>query len=266
MTLKGVLELLDHHPEHKGNVDATVLGDSESELTIRQGARAAFLASLWCRQRGPILVVTPRPDDARRLHDQLLTYLGEDQPIYHLPEPEVLPFERLAVDANTVNQRLTALAALARAGKLGGSDVTTQPLLVCSIGSALLYTLSPELMAGILPASGNLSVWRKGDRIRISDVLSQWLDLGYHNEPVVETPGSFSHRGGILDIYPTGAEWPIRIELWDDEIDTIRNFDPISQRSIGPYDEVRLAAAREQLPNLAHQATVEAMIKALDYG
>ena len=266
MSLKGVLELLDHHPAHKGNVDATVIGDSESELTIRQGARAAFLASLWCRQRGPILVVTPRPDDARRLHDQLLTYLGEDQPIYHLPEPEVLPFERLAVDANTVNQRLTALAALARAGKLGGPDVKTQPLLVCSIGSALLYTLSPELMAGILPATGNLSVWRKGDRIRISDVLSQWLDLGYHNEPVVETPGSFSHRGGILDIYPTGAEWPIRIELWDDEIDTIRNFDPISQRSIGPYEEVRLAAAREQLPNLAHQATVEAMIKALDYG
>ena len=265
MTLKGVLELLDRHPEHRGNVDASSAGNGVSGVTVRQGARAAFLASLWCRQQGPILVVTPRPDDARRLHDQLLTYLGEEQPIHLLPEPEVLPFERLAVDANTGNQRLTALAALAAAGNFGGSPVETQPLVVCSVGSALLYTLPPELMAGVFPATGELSVWKKGDRIRISDVLGQWLDLGYHNEPVVEAPGSFSHRGGILDIYPTGAEWPVRIELWDDEIDTVRSFDPVSQRSIGPVEEVRLAPAREQLPSLAHEATVESRIQALDY-
>ena len=103
MTLKGVLELLDRNPQHRGNVDASGEGNSEPGVTVRQGARAVFLASLWCRQQGPILVVTPRADDARRLHDQLLTYLGENQPIYHLPEPEVLPFERLAVDANTGN-------------------------------------------------------------------------------------------------------------------------------------------------------------------
>ena len=89
MTLKGVLELLDRHPEHRENVDASgksseKTGDG-SGVTVRQGARAAFLASLWCRQNGPILVVTPRPVDSRRLHDQLLTYLGEDQPIHLLP-------------------------------------------------------------------------------------------------------------------------------------------------------------------------------------
>ena len=211
------------------------------------------------------MVITPRPDDSRRLHDQLLTYLGEDQPIYHLPEPEVLPFERLAVDANTSNQRLTALAALAAAGNFGGPPVETQPLVVCSVGSALLYTLPPELMAGVFPASGELSVWKKGDRIRISDVLGHWLDMGYRNAPVVEAPGSFSHRGGILDIYPIGAEWPTRIELWDDEIDTIRNFDPASQRSIGPIEEVRLVPAKEQLPGLAHQEAVKNRIDRLDY-
>ncbi|MEC7749194.1 MAG: transcription-repair coupling factor [Chloroflexota bacterium] len=258
MTLKGVLELLDRHPEHRGNVDA-------SGATVRQGARSAFLASLWRRQRGPLLVITPRPDDARRLHDQLLTYLGEDQPIHLLPEPEVLPYERLAVDANTGNQRLTALAALAGAGRFGASEPDVLPLVICSVGSALLYTLPPELMAGVFPATGALSLWKKGDRIRIETVLGQWLDLGYHNEPIVEAPGSFSHRGGILDVFPTGSEWPLRIELWDDEIDTIRYFDPVSQRSIRPADEVRLAPAREQLPGLAHQQTMESSIEALDY-
>ena len=258
MTLKGVLELLDRHPEHRGNVDA-------SGATVRQGARSAFLASLWRRQRGPLLVITPRPDDARRLHDQLLTYLGEDQPIHLLPEPEVLPYERLAVDAYSGNQRLTALAALAGAGRFGASEPDVLPLVICSVGSALLYTLPPELMAGVFPATGALSLWKKGDRIRIETVLGQWLDLGYHNEPVVEAQGSFSHRGGILDVFPTGSEWPLRIELWDDEIDTIRYFDPVSQRSIRPADEVRLAPAREQLPGLAHQQTMESSIEALDY-
>ena len=265
MTLKGVLELLDRHPEHRGNVDASASSCDASGVTVRQGARSAFLASLWRRQRGPLLVITPRPDDARRLHDQLLTYLGEDQPIHLLPEPEVLPYERLAVDANTGNQRLTALAALAGAGRFGASEPDVQPLVICSVGSALLYTLPPELMAGVFPATGALSLWKKGDRIRIETVLGQWLDLGYHNEPVVEAPGSFSHRGGILDVFPTGSEWPLRIELWDDEIDTIRYFDPVSQRSIRPADEVRLAPAREQLPGLAHQQTMESSIEALDY-
>jgi len=265
MTLKGVLELLDRHPEHRGNVDASASSGDASGVTVRQGARSAFLASLWRRQRGPLLVITPRPDDARRLHDQLLTYLGEDQPIHLLPEPEVLPYERLAVDANTGNQRLTALAALAGAGRFGASEPDVQPLVICSVGSALLYTLPPELMAGVFPATGALSLWKKGDRIRIETVLGQWLDLGYHNEPVVEAPGSFSHRGGILDVFPTGSEWPLRIELWDDEIDTIRYFDPVSQRSIRPADEIRLAPAREQLPGLAHQQTMESSIEALDY-
>ena len=265
MTLKGVLELLDRHPEHRGNVDASASSSDASRVIVRQGARSAFLASLWRRQQGPLLVIAPRPDDARRLHDQLLTYLGEDQPIHLLPEPEVLPYERLAVDANTGNQRLTALAALAGAGRFGASEPDVLPLVICSVGSALLYTLPPELMAGVFPATGALSLWKKGDRIRIETVLGQWLDLGYHNEPVVEAPGSFSHRGGILDVFPTGSEWPLRIELWDDEIDTIRYFDPVSQRSIRPADEIRLAPAREQLPGLAHQQTMESSIEALDY-
>ena len=210
MTLKGVLELLDRHPEHRSNVDISGQAggkpSGDTSATVRQGARSAFLASLWCRQNSPLLVVTPRPDDARRLHNQLLTYLGEDQPIHLLPEPEVLPFERLAVDSNTSNQRLTALAALANAGNFAAGELETQPLIVCSVGSALLYTLPPELMAGVFPATGELSLWKKGDRVRINSLLGQWLDLGYRNEPVVEAPGSFSHRGGILDIYPTGSD------------------------------------------------------------
>ena len=261
MSLSGILDLLEGHPEFRRALEAA---DSGGGASVRQGARPAFIASLARRRKGPLLVITPRSDDARRLHDQLVSWLGDDAPVHLLPEPEVLPFERLAVDANTGNQRLAALAALASPrhnseadSRFRGND-GEMPLVVCSISSALLYTASPELMAGRLPSAcpstssgwADACVWRVGDRVRIDDALSQWLDLGYRHEPLVESPGAFSHRGGILDIFPPNCELPLRVELFDDEIDTIRRFDPLTQRSVGAADEVRPIPAREQLPSL----------------
>ncbi len=266
MALRGLLDIVERHPEYSRNIEAAVTATHSAKVTVRQGARPTFIASLWRRRQGPLLVLTPRPEDARRLHDQLLTYLGEDQPVQLLPEPEVLPFERLAVDSNTSNQRLAALASLALSRNRGDTaDVEESPLIVSSIGSALLYTLPPDIMAGCFPKTGAPSVWRVGDRVRINDLLAQWLDLGYRNEPVVESPGSFSHRGGILDVFPADADLPVRIELFDDEIDTIRAFDPFTQRSVRTANEVQLIPAREQLPNLADPDIVASRIAGLDY-
>ena len=258
MSLNGILDLLETHPEFRETLEEVESGSSRTG-TVRQGARATFIASLAKRHAGPTLVIAPRPEDARRLHDHLLSWMGEDAPVYLLPEPEVLPFERLAVDANTGNQRLEALAALASA-----SD-GCRPLVVCSIGSALLFTAPPDLMSGCLSSNDGPSAWRVGDRVRVDAVLGQWMELGYHNEPVVESPGSFSHRGGILDVFPPNCELPFRIELFDDEIDTIRRFDPLTQRSIAPSDEVRLIPAREQLPGIAGAEGLAARAAAMDF-
>ncbi len=268
MSLNGILKLLDRHPEFCSSLEDAVSGRAP-EVTVRQGARATFVASLARRAEAPTLVIAPRPEDARRLHDQLLSWLGEDSPVHLLPEPEVLPFERLAVDGNTSNQRLATLAALASARCADDQDVDKQdhchgPVVVCSIGSALLYTAPPDLMAGRLTASGESGVWRVGDRVRLDSVLAQWVQLGYRNEPVVDAPGSFSHRGGILDIYPPDCELPLRIEFFDDEIDTIRRFDPLTQRSVGSASEVRTIPAREQLPELAGTEVLSARAAAMD--
>ena len=162
MSLNGILDLLEYHPEFSRAVKSAENHGAET-ATVRQGARPAFIASLARRRKGPLLVITPRPEDARRLHDHLLSWLGDDAPVHLLPEPEVLPFERLAVDANTGNQRLAALAALAchswerddamAQRRNDGKDMGCGPLVVCSIGSALLYTAPPELMAGRLRSS-----------------------------------------------------------------------------------------------------------------
>ena len=262
MSLNGVLDLLECHPDYRGNVES-VGSKKERTARVRQGARAPFIASLARKHSGPMLIIAPRPEDARRLHDQLLSWLGEDEPVFLLPEPEVLPFERLAVDANTGNQRLEALAALASASDRDGEG--RRPLVICSIGSALLYTASPDLMAGCLPSANGTATWRIGDKVRVDVVLGQWTELGYRSEPVVEKPGSFSHRGGILDVFPPDCELPFRIELFDDEIDTIRRFDPLTQRSVGPGEEVKLIPAKEQLPGLSGAEVLGARAANLDF-
>ena len=169
MSLNGILDLLEYHPEFRRAIESAE-NDGAETATVRQGARPAFIASLARRRKGPLLVITPRPEDARRLHDHLLSWLGDDAPVHLLPEPEVLPFERLAVDANTGNQRLASLAALAQALCHGQEQVEesecpkVNPVVVASIGSALLYTAPPELMAGLLPGSGTprMAGWRPG--------------------------------------------------------------------------------------------------------
>ena len=212
-----------------------------------------------------MLVITPRPEDARRLHDQLITYLGEEGPVYLLPEPEVLPFERLAVDANTSNQRLAALAALAQSNQHEDRSDHLHPLVVSSVSAAMRQTLPPAVMAGAGGKNGDGNSWRVGQRVRMSDLLGRWVDLGYRNEPVVEIPGTFSLRGGIIDIFPSHTDLPFRIELWDDQIDTIRQFDPANQRSVDSTDKVSIYPAREQLPMLSDRESVEQLIGDMDF-
>ena len=265
MSLKGLVSLLNRYPDSLWPPDEGHTPEAPFQVTARQGARPAYVAALWARRSVPLLVITPRPEDSRRLHDQLLTYLGDTAPLYLLPEPEVLPFERLAVDAHTSNQRLSALAALGCSGEAANR---TAPLVVTSVAAALRKTLPPAIVAGTSGAGpdGGTRQLRVGQRLpRLEDILSRWVELGYRHEPVVESPGFFSHRGGIIDVYPAQADMPFRIELWDDEIETIRQFDPYTQRSVGGAEQVTIIPAREQLPDLVDRGRVEQVIAAMDF-
>jgi transcription-repair coupling factor (superfamily II helicase) len=267
MSLNGILSLITDHPEYRHHLKLPDFSPPQPQITVRQGGRPAYIAALWLQQKVPLLVITPRPEDARRLHDQLLTYLGEEQAVYLLPEPEVLPFERLAVDSYTCNQRLAALAALAAAKVQDGGMSGPTPLVVAAIGAALHKTLPPETMMGSGPNSDQAVPYRVGvgERLRLNSLLTQWVDMGYRNEPLVEGPGCFSRRGGIIDVFPPNADLPFRIEMWDDEVDTIRLFDPYSQRSVRSVEEVRIIPAREQLPNLAGRDNIEKLLSGIDF-
>ncbi len=276
MSLKGLLTILHGHPGFRRHLNEVDNPDKLPQIAVRQGARACYIGALWSHVGVPVLVITPRPEDARRLHDQLLTYVGEAAPAYLLPEPEVLPFERLVVDANTSNQRLVALAALAcvssqsRQVGISGHAPVPSPLAITSIAAVLRKTLPPAIFSSAVggPTGGGSGVsdrLRVGQRVRLSQLLPRWVELGYRNEPIVESRGAFSQRGGIIDVYPPQAEVPFRIELLDDEIETIRLFDPYSQRSVRTVDEVCVIPAREQLPKLADEARVAQLLAQMDF-
>ena len=237
---------------HLRNLDRS---RAQATFAVDADHQPVYVGSLWHLQQRSVLVVTPRLEDARRLHDQLLTYLGDAAPVWLLPEPEVLPFERLAVDTRTGNQRLSALASLA-AARAGASE--TPPLVVATVASALRLTLPPGITLSSHPDNEGTRRLQPGHRIPSMDALLEaWVQLGYRREPQVETPGTFSLRGGILDVFPPNAELPYRVELWDDEVDTIRMFDPETQRSIEDADSVTIIAAREQLPELCDRPSHE---------
>ena len=249
MPLTGLLSLFAAQPRMRRHLRNLDRAGTRGSLAIDGDHQAVYVGALWQLQQRPVVVITPRLEDARRLYDQLAEYLGDDAPVHLLPEPEVLPFERLAVDARTGNQRLAALAALAG---YDAADADGQiPLVVTSLASSLRLTLPPELAIGRHPSATEAHALTKGQRIgSIDGLLSAWVELGYQREPQVEVPGTFSLRGGILDVFPSSAGLPYRVELWDDEVDTIRRFDPESQRSIGDAERVVITAAREQLPEL----------------
>ena len=265
MSLMGVLDLVNRHPMflRPGKVDGSP--EKPFEVTVRQGARSAYIAAVWESHRVPVLVITQRPEDARRLHDQILTYLGEDAAVHLLPEPEVLPFERLAVDANTSNQRLASLASLACAYRPEDRKEYPAPLVVASVSAALRGTLPMKVMAGRDAGNVEGNTWSVGQRIRLDQILPRWVELGYHSEPVVEVPGTFSLRGGILDIFPANAELPFRIELWDDEVETIRRFDPHTQRSVGRVGHVSIIPAREQLSAFVDRERFDDLVGRMDF-
>src|SRR5690606_28393240 len=90
-----------------------------------------------------------------------------------------------------------------------------------------------------------------GERWAVDKLLDRWLRLGYDPAQIVIEPGKFSRRGGILDIYPIVADYPLRIEFFDDEIDSIRHFDPSTQRSTDKLNQVTILPAHEALPDAA---------------
>src|SRR5213593_275624 len=228
--LGGILELADRSVPYRELASRLEDRQRIAVTDATAGARAFAWSALVAENARTGALVAPREDRARRWRAELAGWLGEDR-VLAFPERETMPFETSAPSGTAVHQRLLTLWRLA---------TTQAPIaVVTSLRALLAHTIPPEDLA----RRGR--TLRAGDRLSWAETAAWLFDLGYEPVTEVSEPGTFSRRGGIIDIYPASAEQPARVELFGDEIETLRAFDPVTQRSQSPLEELVVLPARE---------------------
>ena len=179
--------------------------------------------------QGLVLAVARDTHTAQSLENDLRV-LADDLPILHFPDWETLPYDLFSPHPDIVSQRVAALYRL---------PTVRRGVLVVPVSCLMQRLPPPEWIAG------NALDLRRGQTLDMDAEKRRLESSGYRNVPQVLDPGDFAVRGALLDLFPMGSEVPYRIELFDDVIDTLRSFDPDTQRSDHPVDSVKLLPARE---------------------
>jgi transcription-repair coupling factor (superfamily II helicase) len=224
-----------------------------TNVVVLDAARPYLVAALYENLRVPVLLVTAQPEHARALYDQLTSWSSGRVLLF--PEPDVLPYERLTPDSSTGLERIQVLSALAGTGK----NDATPPLIVASAAAIVSRTTPYQDFS-----SACLTV-KLGQTIEPFKLLGDWEKMGYRLGNVVEIPGTMSHRGGIIDIFPTTSPFPVRLEFFGDSIDSLRTFDPATQRSITNVPSINISPASELLaPWLLDKQSLEDKLDSLN--
>jgi transcription-repair coupling factor (superfamily II helicase) len=195
---------------------------------LHGSADALALAEL-ARQSRPLLVVTGTAQDAERLRAEI-GWFDPALRVLLLPDWETLPYDSFSPHQDLVSERLATLYQITH----NAFDVAVVPV------TTALYRLAPT---GYV--AGHTFFLKQGARLSGDALRSQLTLAGYTHVTQVVSPGEYGFRGGVIDLFPMGSALPYRIDLFDDEIDSIRAFDVDTQRSIYKVNDVRLLPARE---------------------
>ena len=199
-------------------------------------ADALLLAQLGAREKAagrPTTIVTADANDAQRLLDEI-AFFAPGLRCALFPDWETLPYDTFSPHQDLISERLATLWRISQRDKETGADVILVP------ATTALYRLAPpSFLAGY---TFEFKVKQKLDEAKLKAQLTL---AGYSHVTQVVSPGEYAVRGGLIDLFPMGSSVPYRVDLFDDEIDSIRTFDPDSQRSLYPVPEVRLLPGRE---------------------
>ncbi|MEE9354167.1 MAG: transcription-repair coupling factor [Methylococcaceae bacterium] len=193
-------------------------------------ADALALASAVQSADGLLVVVMNDNHAALRLERELAFFLQNKAPVLHFPDWEILPYDVFSPLPEIVSDRVKTLTQL---------SAVKQAILVVSV-STLMHRLAPRKY--ILANSFSLEI---GQNFNLDINRKKLESVGYQYAPQVLQHGEFAIRGSILDLFPMGGQTPFRIELFDDEVESIRTFDPETQRSLEKISQINLFPARE---------------------
>jgi transcription-repair coupling factor (superfamily II helicase) len=212
-------------------------GPLPSALVLPRSARVPLAAALAGDAPGPVLYLAARQDRVLTLSQELAAW-APGLSIHIFPDPDPLFYEALPWGRRTRHARARSLALLA------GASTGAPLLMLASARAVLTRTLSPaqfsESSLHLLP----------GRPLQLEKLLEHLTGVGYEPANLVVEPGQFSRRGGILDLWSPASAQPVRLELFGDEVDSLREFEPASQRSTRALTELWVSAAREGSPRL----------------
>ena len=174
-------------------------------------------------------MIAATPADAQRLLEEI-PFFNPALKVHLLPDWETLPYDTFSPHHDLISERLATLYEITRQT----FDIAIVPV------TTALYRLTPtEYLAG------RTFFFKQGERLAGDELRRQLTIAGYAHVAQVVSPGEYSFRGGLIDLFPMGSALPYRIDLFDDQIESIRSFDVDTQRSIYKVNEVRLLPARE---------------------
>jgi transcription-repair coupling factor (superfamily II helicase) len=194
------------------------------------GALSLAIAEAARRHAGPVLVLAAGAREAERLGEELRFYAGDDLPVLGLPDYESLPYDVFSPHPDITSQRLATLAALP--GLQHG-------VVVLAVDALMMRLPPPGFVAG------HTLVLAAGERLDLAAFRQRLAAAGYASVTQVAAPGEYAQRGSLIDLWPMGAAEPYRIDLFDADVESIRVFDPESQRSGERLERIRLLPARE---------------------
>ncbi|MEQ8718628.1 MAG: transcription-repair coupling factor [Acidimicrobiales bacterium] len=212
-----------------------VLGSREARLGVAENAQALVLASLARTvERRPLVVATSTTTIAERLARDIEALLGPGEAAL-FPAWETLPFERVSPGIETMGRRLETLWHL--------RDPDHGPSVVVAPIRSLLQRLAPGAVDAEPVTVG------VGDVVDQADLVERLVDMGYRRDVQIEHRGDVAVRGSIVDVFPSTADAPVRIDLWGDEVDRLTTFSLGDQRSVAPVSEVTIFGCREVVPS-----------------
>ncbi|MGD9714009.1 MAG: transcription-repair coupling factor, partial [Thermomicrobiales bacterium] len=233
MKLAHLIPVLQRSPAMRQLAESVGAGSAAQLLDLPAAAKPAVYAALAQATQQPLLILSSREDRSRDLTALLSDFLPETSFLRHWPAPEGVPWDRLPRDQDLSSQRVGMLAEML--------SITGNPahVMTTSVAGLMQFVIDPDLLAArVLPLA-------PGNRIAERAIMDWAVRSGYEPTPLVTSPGQIARRGGIIDIFGPGSRDPLRIELFGDEVDSLRKFNASNQRSFERIEDTVLLPATE---------------------
>ncbi len=231
------------YPELIGKLEGEI---EQISLSLPRSVRLPFMAALQQDTSKPILFITSRPDRLLSMHEEYEYWSKTDDHLI-FAEPTPLFYEKANWDVDTRRDRLQTLVTLAH---------SFLPYQSSSLPKPVIFTSAKSIMTRTAPRRDFLSacsVLRVQTSTSMNALAQKWASIGYSSTEIVVNEGQFSKRGGLMDIWPMNYAQPIRVDFFGEEIETIRSFDPATQRTTAKIEEIFIPPANEAIKVFANE-------------